>query len=137
MVDVNRDQIVEAIGNAFRKDDQGAAVAYLFGSVARGDDRQGSDVDVGVVLWSGRPRRLEDLPVDLPAALEKGLRRVVDLVVLNGAPVELVHRVLRDGIVVHERDRASRVEFEVKARNEWFDLAPQLGRYRRALIARA
>jgi len=34
--------------------------------------------------------------------------------------------------VVAERDRSRRIAFEVKARNEYFDLAPIRARYRRA-----
>jgi hypothetical protein len=42
----------------------------------------------------------------------------VDLVVLNAAPVDLVHRVLRDGILLLERDPVERIRFETKARSE-------------------
>jgi hypothetical protein len=49
---------------------------------------------------------------------------------MNEAPVDLVHRVLRDGILVCESDRNARVSFEVRSRNEYFDLLPYLRRYR-------
>jgi len=52
-------------------------------------------------------------------------------VVLNRAPVDLVHRVLRDGILLLDRDPSGRIRFEVRARNEYFDLLPHLRRYRR------
>lgn len=67
---------------------------------------------------------------DLAAALEARLRRPVEIVVLNRAPADLVHRVLRDGIIILERDRSARIRFEVKARNEYFNLAPVRARYR-------
>ena len=54
----------------------------------------------------------------------------VQLVALNRAPVDLVHRVLRDGKLIVDRDRGRRIRFEVKARNEFFDLQPVLARYR-------
>jgi hypothetical protein len=56
----------------------------------------------------------------------------LDLVVLNRARVELIHRVLRDGILIHDRNPSARICFEVKARNEYFDLLPYLRQYRRA-----
>jgi hypothetical protein len=56
----------------------------------------------------------------------------VDLLVLNRAPVDLIHRVLRDGILLHDRHPAARIRFEVKARNEYFDLLPYLRQYRRS-----
>ena len=51
--------------------------------------------------------------------------------VLNRAPADLVHRILRDGILMLERDRNARIAFEVQRRNEYFDLLPILKRYRR------
>jgi len=54
----------------------------------------------------------------------------VQLVVLNRAPADLVHHVLRDGRLLLDRDRATRIRFEVEPRNEYFDLAPLRSRYR-------
>ena len=54
---------------------------------------------------------------------------------MNGAPVDLVHRILRDGRLLVERDRSARIAFEVRARNEYFDLLPMLRLYRRGTAA--
>ena len=56
----------------------------------------------------------------------------VQVVALNHAPVDLVHRVLRDGKLLVDRDPSARIRFEVRARNEFFDLKPILDRYRAA-----
>jgi hypothetical protein len=63
--------------------------------------------------------------------LERTLGQTVQVVVLNNAPPDLIHRVLRDGRLLLDRDRAARIRFEVRARNEYFDLLPTLNRYRR------
>ena len=107
-----------------------AVAVYLYGSVARGTARQGSDVDVGVLLAEDPPRTLKGLRLDVEADLEALLEVPVQLVVLNRAPPDLLHRVLRDGKLVLERDRSRRIRFEVKARNEYFDLLPILLQYR-------
>jgi predicted nucleotidyltransferase len=107
------------------------ASAYLFGSVARETSRPDSDVDVAVLLRSSPPPTLEGLKLDMAGDLEEVLGRPVDLVVLNRAPPDLVHRVLRDGRLVSEEDRSARIAFEVRARNEYFDMLPHLERYRR------
>lgn len=108
------------------------AAAYLFGSFARGDARDGSDVDVGL-LYHVEPRRAIDAsPYEVEGRLERALGRSVQVVVLNSAPPDLVHRVLRDGILVQESDRSARIRFEVAARNAYFDLLPVLRRYRRS-----
>ena len=105
----------------FRANPRGIAAAYLYGSVARGTARESSDVDVAVLFERDPPRTLEGLHGDLAQALDDCLGRTVDLVILNHAPVDLVHRVLRDGVLVCDANRSARVRFEVRARNEYFD----------------
>lgn len=105
--------------------------AWLFGSRARGDAHDGSDVDVAVLRGMPRPRTLDDWPVELETAVEEAVGSRVDLVLLDGADSDLVHRVLRDGVLVVDRDRAARIAFEVFKRNEWFDLEPVRRRVRR------
>jgi uncharacterized protein len=107
------------------------AAAWLFGSQARGTAGPESDLDVGVLFLEDPPRTLEGLHLDLQDDLRGALGRPVDLVVMNRAPADLVHRVLRDGILLVERDRSRRVRFEVKKRAEYFDLLPILEQYRR------
>lgn len=104
--------------------------AYLFGSEGRGEARPGSDVDVAVLYASPPASRLDGGPLDHEGRLERALGRTVQLVVLNRAPADLVHRVLRDGRLLLDRDRAARIRFEVARRNEYFDLAPVRRRYR-------
>lgn len=106
--------------------------AYLFGSFARDEATPSSDVDVAVLLEGGAPKTLAELPTRLAEDLGALARRPVDLVVLDGAPPDLIHRVLRDGRLLLDRDKSRRIAFEVKARNEYFDLKPYLDQYRAA-----
>ena len=108
----------------------GVVAVYLFGSQARGTASPASDVDVAILYTEPPPRSLDGLPLDIEADLERRLGLPVQVVVLNHAPVDLVHRVLRDGQLLLEQDRSRRIRFEVKARNEFFDLQPILARYR-------
>ena len=50
---------------------------------------------------------------------------------LNGAAPDLTHRVLRDGVLVLDRDQSQRLRFEVQVRNEYFDLESIRRAYRR------
>lgn len=124
-------QLEQAIRDQLARDPRGVVAAYLYGSQARGDARPDSDVDVAVLYAEAPPRTLAGQPFDIEDALAGALGRPVQLVVLNTAPPDLVHRVLRDGILVVDRDRSARIRFEVAARNAYFDLKPFLDRYRR------
>jgi len=115
----------------FGEDPRGAVAVYLFGSAARGEAGPKSDVDVGVLFATDPPATLEAPQFAMEAALERLLGTPVQVVSLNRAPADLVHRVLRDGRLVLDRDRAARIRFEVRSRNEYFDLAPIRRLYRR------
>ena len=105
--------------------------AYLFGSVARGTATATSDVDVAVLLSADPPRTLDGLHLRLEDDFKRALGIPVQLVVLNRAPCDLVNRVLRDGVLLLDRDPGRRIRFEVDTRNRYFDLQPFLRRYRR------
>jgi predicted nucleotidyltransferase len=127
-MDVER--ISAAVRGVFHDGLAGIVAVYLFGSQARGTATLRSDVDVAVLLLEPPAPSLESLPLDLEADLERVLGRPVQVVVLNQAPADLVHRVLRDGKLLIDRDPSRRIRFEVRARSEFFDLQPILARYR-------
>ena len=113
---------------AARAEAEGIAAVYLFGSVARGTARPDSDVDVGILYSREPPKGLDAFR--LQGELEDLLGVRVQVVTLDTAPADLVHRVLRGKLLV-ERDPSRRVRFTVRAQNEFFDLEPDLHLYRR------
>lgn len=129
-------EIASALREHFARRHQGLAAVWLFGSVARGTDTARSDVDVGVLYAPERPREMDRSPYDfrLENDLEEILRRPVQVVVMNGAPPDLVHRILRDGELIFEGNRSRRIRFEIQARSEYLDLLPVLQQYRRRAI---
>lgn len=102
------------------------AVAYLFGSHARGTASALSDVDVAVLLaerWA--PERHLEL-LDAGADVVGSAR--ADVVVLNDAPVALAYRVLRDGRPLFVNDERARVQHWVHTVDRYLDMAPLWGR---------
>ena len=126
--------LIEALRARLSPDD-GLVAAYLFGSVARGQARPDSDVDLGLLYREAPEKTLRGQPFLLEAALGQLVKRPVQLVVMNTAPPDLVHRVLADGILLFDNDPSRRIAFEVQARNAYFDLLPVLREYRRARAA--
>lgn len=123
--------IEQALREFFAAQTDGIIAAYLFGSVARGTAGARSDVDVAILYAAAPPATLEGLPLDLERRIGQLVGRPVQVVVLNTAPVSLLHRVLRDGVLVLDSAKSARIHFEVRARNEFFDLQPIVARYRR------
>ena len=112
-----------------------AIAVYLYGSEARGTATPFSDIDLAILYARPPSRTFDALPLEIESALERLVGgRPVQIVTLNDAPADLVHRVLRDGRLIVDRDRAARIRFEVRARNEFFDLAPVRRRYRQPVL---
>lgn len=132
---MDRSAVIDTLRDDFagRRD---VVAAYLFGSVARGDARPDSDVDVAVLLAAGEPADTAgyDAWFALQDDLEERLHRRVDLVAMNGAPLDLLHRVLRDGVRLVDNDPERRAEFEVQVRTQYLDSLPLLLRYRERVL---
>ncbi|MDQ3032418.1 MAG: nucleotidyltransferase domain-containing protein [Myxococcota bacterium] len=126
---VDRELVIAALRARLEREPRLIA-AWLFGSAARDASRPDSDVDVAILGGDAAAGTLDDLRLDLQADLSAVIGRDVDLVVIDRAPADLVHRVLRDGMLVTERDRAARIRFEVEARNRYFDMSPIWREYR-------
>lgn len=108
------------------------AAVYLFGSCGRGTATADSDVDLGLLYSTTPASTLLAQPFSLEAQLAQRLGRPVQCVVMNTAPPDLVHRILKDGALLLDSDPSCRIRFEIDARNRYFDLKPILDRYRRA-----
>ena len=105
--------------------------AYLYGSYARGAATRDSDVDVAVLLAAdSEPQGLVGPLSKLRGALERALDCEVDVVDMRAAPPDLIHRILAEGRLLVDRAPDQRVAFEVRARNEYFDVLPYLRLYR-------
>jgi predicted nucleotidyltransferase len=109
--------------------------AYLFGSYATGQARPQSDVDVAVLLsGTDEMERFERL-LELMGEVEEALgRRPADVVLLNDAPPLLAYQVLAHGRLIFERDRAARVDFEVRTGKIYADLQPMYEYHSRDLF---
>lgn len=116
---------------AFFDAEPAAVAVYLFGSAARGDAGPSSDVDVAVLFDAPPVATLMGSALSMAGRLEQLLGTRIDLIVLNKASADLVHRVLRDGDLLVDRNPGRRIRFEVAKRNEYFDLQPVRDAYRR------
>ncbi len=88
----------------------GASFGFLFGSVVAGTDGPHSDLDVAA-WWAEPPPDPWDVPV--PAG--------VDLLVLNGAPLELAGRVALAGRLLFDDDPPARVQWQATTRLVYLD----------------
>ncbi|ABP50932.1 MULTISPECIES: type VII toxin-antitoxin system MntA family adenylyltransferase antitoxin [Pyrobaculum] len=114
------DPVVEwsSLAHVFKR--WGVKFAYLFGSRARGLEREDSDWDVAV--YFGREVTIIE-EAELGAELSKWLEAEVDVVALDNAPLDLIYIVLRDGVVIYSEDEKLRKQWEIETYLEYLDYA--------------
>ncbi len=124
-----KDKIQEAL-----QEEDGVLFCYLFGSYARKDIIQESDVDLAVYFAQEKVKDFFDKRIELIVKISRLLKKDADVVVLNSASPLLRYVVLKEGSLVFERDSSVRVDFELKSLNEYFDFKPVLEMYNKALL---
>ena len=102
------------------------AAAWVFGSVARGEARAESDLDVAVLLRepSADALSMRRELMRLAANLERAVGRRVDLVVLGLHDPIVAHRVLSEGQLVLDADPERRIAFTSDAVARYLDWSP-------------
>ena len=107
-------------------------LAVLFGSTARGQERKGSDVDLGLLLEpDSREARNHAL-----MELERAAGRETDVVYLNEVPPLLGFEISRDGILIFQREDGLWNRFKEVAIQAWWDWAPYAKRLAEAAVRR-
>jgi predicted nucleotidyltransferase len=117
---VDLDEVVEVLRDA------GAVFAYLHGSAASGTGRSDSDVDVAA-YFDGRD----------PAPWTIRVPGLVDVAVLDSAPLELAGRVALHGRLLFDDDPPTRVHWEATTRKIFLDERDRAARMTADLIAGA
>lgn len=97
--------------------------AYLFGSVAKGRARPGSDVDIALLL-DATVRPNVDLLLNLQALLCRALRADVHLIILNNASYLLRMQVFTEGRLIYETDREKLARFRMLSTSLYAEFAP-------------
>ena len=101
------------------------AAAWVFGSVARGDARPDSDLDVAVLLRVPPTTDVMLALYDFAAELEHlAPNGRVDVVVLGEQGPVFRHRVFSEGTLAYDAAPALRVNFEARTTVEYLDWKP-------------
>ena len=116
----------------------GVLIAYLFGSSAKGEAGIKSDLDIAVLfsdkeLQEGWLKPKIQIQTELYELLG---RRDIDVVVLNGVASLLKHEVIKNGVILFEKDLDTRCDFEVQSEIEYLDFKPVQDLLTRSLIER-
>lgn len=89
--------------------------AFLFGSYARGQQRHGSDVDVGVLLTLPSAQNFGEFRNQYTVELGRILKKDVHVVILNTAGEELLRQVFSKGKCLLVNDARDYDLFQITA----------------------
>lgn len=128
----DKKRIKKSLKEIFKEED-GVLFCYLFGSQVSRKVNSQSDIDVGVYLKDD----LEDFfkkRLGLINKLSKFFKKQVDVIVLNKAYPFLKYVITKEGELVFSKNESKRVDFELRAINEYFDFKPILKLYEKELL---
>lgn len=115
------EESIRALDELLRRDERVAA-AIVFGSVAKGLERRGSDVDVALIAQSdAAAEMLRGDWMRLVGELSIAARRDVQLVILEHAGATLAFQALKHGRVLFDRNPERTADVREKVLLAWFD----------------
>ena len=106
--------------------------AYIFGSFVSG--RTFNDIDIAIFIRDPAEGHSLTMELTLEGELEKALGLPVDVRTINSAPLTFVCNVLRHKIVIVERDRLFRTDYECLIFKKYADFAYLRKEYLREVI---
>ncbi len=113
---------------------------YVFGSVARAQEKDSSDIDLAFLLDEDHYKKdafMATSPAYLAAAkASMKFDRKTDVLILNSASIEMAYQIITGGIRIYEKDKEERIEYEIKIRGMYFDFMPFIRELRSRCIAR-
>jgi uncharacterized protein len=121
------------------KQDSDIFAVYVFGSVAREQEKDSSDIDLAFLLNEDQYKR-DAFMVTNPAylvAAKAGMKfdRKTDVVILNSASIEMAYQIITGGVRIYEKDKEQRLEYEIKIRGIYFDFMPFIRELRSRCLA--
>ncbi|HDQ04307.1 MAG TPA: nucleotidyltransferase domain-containing protein [Deltaproteobacteria bacterium] len=112
--------------------EKGFLLAYIFGSRALGKAGSLSDYDIAI-LCASRPdsKFIYQVAHELANILRTDK---IDVINLSAAPLELQYKIIKDGILLHEENKYTRIEFEANVLSRYFDFLPVLRKQREDIL---
>ena len=133
---IHDDNILEIITSYLNKQADIVAV-YLFGSTIKDCARKDSDLDLAVLFREDMDAFYRfDQKLQLTNELEELVQLKIDLVDLRSADDYFIHQVMKNKLLLIDKNTSARVNFEVNHRKRYFDLMYFYRQYRLQAIKR-
>jgi len=125
-----KEDLIEKISDIL-KEEGFVLFAYIFGSFASDSDFK--DIDIGIFV-SGESRSSLELELDLEGKIEDIIHIPVDVRVMNNAPPYFIYNILKEGVIIVDRDKSIRSDFEGLIYKKYFEFQHLRNEYLREII---
>ena len=113
---------------------EGIEAIYLYGSIVKNKVRADSDIDVAMLPTHkiddfGRLELISKIQsIFTSLFLKAGFKQEISVLDLRGkySSLQLLYKVITEGVFVFERDRLQRLDFENAVKRDYFDFEPFL-----------
>ena len=102
--------------------------AYIFGSYARGEARENSDIDIAIYV-KRVPKDIFKYESKIASKIEKEIKKQVEVRVLNKLPSLLQSRIMKEGKLVFSKNEKERIKFETFAMSNYLDFSYLMKEY--------
>lgn len=120
------------------KQENSILFVYVFGSTAQGTTNFESDVDLAIYLDEKKARDLFKKRLFLIEKVQSILKKSTEVVILNEIKsIFFKFVIIKEGIVIFEKDHSKRVDFELKTMQEYYDFQPFIEEYNKAYLQRS
>jgi hypothetical protein len=131
------DEIRDCLVPFLRKDNS-IVFVFVFGSAALGRTTKESDVDLAVFLDRRKVKDMFQKRLVLMGKIQALLGKNTEVLLLNEPqPTLLKFVIVKEGKLLFERDHGRRVDFELRAMQEYYDFLPFLEEYNKAYVRRS
>jgi predicted nucleotidyltransferase len=120
------DEIEEAVSGVCSRN-SGIIAGYLYGSFARGDHDEVSDIDIALLFEDYDIHKLLELARKIDNKIDSD--RKIDVRALNRSDLVFQKNVLSDSIILYEGDKERRMDFERKIFRRYLDMKPHIQHY--------
>lgn len=102
---------------------------FLFGSSVEGFSNEKSDLDFGIVIGDGKVKVDLQEQLGLGVVFSDVLKKKVDVVLLNNAPLSFTYGVFSKGVSLFERNRIQTSGFIEYIMDMYLDFLPRIKKY--------
>ena len=108
---------------------------YLFGSYASKQCGDASDIDLAILCdFTIHPEHFFNLEMKYFKELSRLIPKNLDVVILNRRGELLTYEVFRNGKLIFERDRDTRIAFQVRRICDYLDFVPLMQQMRQGMM---